>query len=129
MRSLLTRLLAAMGLVTASRHRALEAAVDQVRADAQSWKARAREATERRNQISTDLRRQTELVEKLQQQVASIDVMRQRLGEAERDLLVAREQLMAVDVKLDILEGAANVLDVRTRAAISRQHTGTSAAS
>jgi hypothetical protein len=33
---------------------------------------------------------------------------------------------MAIEVKLDILEGAANVLDSRTRAAI-RQSTGTGA--
>jgi hypothetical protein len=32
---------------------------------------------------------------------------------------------MAIDVKLDILEGAANVLDSRTRAAFSKQHAGT----
>jgi hypothetical protein len=31
---------------------------------------------------------------------------------------------MMVDVKLDILEGAANVLDARTRRAISKQHSG-----
>jgi hypothetical protein len=39
---------------------------------------------------------------------------------------MAREHLMLVDVKLDILEGAANVLDVRTRSAISK-HSGIAA--
>jgi hypothetical protein len=34
---------------------------------------------------------------------------------------MAREHLMAIEVKLDILEGAANVLDVRTRTAIGKQ--------
>jgi hypothetical protein len=29
--------------------------------------------------------------------------------------MVARDHLMAIEVKLDILEGAANVLDRRTR--------------
>ena len=35
--------------------------------------------------------------------------------ETERELMVARDHLMAIEVKLDILEGAANVLDRRTR--------------
>jgi hypothetical protein len=35
---------------------------------------------------------------------------------------------MAVEVKLDILEGAANVLDVRTRDAIARRGARTESA-
>ena len=42
-----------------------------------------------------------------------------RLADAERELAGARDVLMAIDVKLAILEGAANVLDARTRAAES----------
>ena len=36
-------------------------------------------------------------------------------------LALAREQLTAIEVKLDILEGAANVLDARTRVVTKRQ--------
>ena len=43
---------------------------------------------------------------------------RQKLEAVKRDLTLAREALMAVDVKLDILEGAANVLDLRTRGGV-----------
>jgi hypothetical protein len=41
--------------------------------------------------------------------------------------MAAREHLMAIEVKRDSLEGAANVLDLRTPAAISKRHTETSA--
>jgi hypothetical protein len=54
-------------------------------------------------------------------------MLQERLAVAERDLVTAREQLMAVEVKLDILEGAANVLDTRMRSTISRQHSGSGA--
>jgi chromosome segregation ATPase len=41
--------------------------------------------------------------------------MQSRLAETERALTLAREHLSAIEVKLEILEGAANVLDARTR--------------
>ena len=44
-----------------------------------------------------------------------------RLDAAERDLRLAREHLMLVEVKLDVLEGAASVLDRRTRAVLEAQ--------
>ena len=50
-----------------------------------------------------------------QQRDDAIVELQRKLAAAEHDLATARESLMAVEVKLDILEGAANVLDVRTR--------------
>ena len=47
--------------------------------------------------------------------------MLKRLIEAEQELAAARNHLMVVEVKLDILEGAANVLDARTRTAPAQQ--------
>jgi chromosome segregation ATPase len=44
-----------------------------------------------------------------------------RLSEAEQELAAARNHLMVVEVKLDILEGAANVLDARTRTTAAQQ--------
>ena len=129
MKTLVIRLLSAMGLVSAGRHRALEQTVDQLKAEAQSWKTRAGQANARSDALSSEIKQQAQLVEKLQQRVHDGNAMQERLATAERDLVTARELLMAVDVKLDILEGAANVLDMRTRAAISRQHSGTSASS
>ena len=43
----------------------------------------------------------------------------ERLPEIERTAVHVREQLMAVEVKLDIIEGAITVLDARTRAALA----------
>ncbi len=68
------------------------------------------------------------LVQADERRSATVENMQQRLIAAEQDLTIARESLMAVEVKLDILEGAANVLDVRTRTASRRSvTTGTGA--
>jgi len=56
-----------------------------------------------------------------QARTADMAALKQRLEDSERELNVAREQLMAVEVKLDILEGAANVLDARTRDVVARR--------
>jgi chromosome segregation ATPase len=45
--------------------------------------------------------------------------LRRSFQEAEQLVAQAREQLATVEVKLDILEGAANVLDLRTRSSIA----------
>ena len=129
MTAFLIRLLAAVGLVPAGHHQTLKLSADQVKAETQIWKDRAREATARADKLAEDLNRQTKLLERQQQQTTDSEKLRERLSLAERELIAAREQLMAVEVKLDILEGAANVLDLRTRAAISRQHTSTTASS
>src|SRR5262245_3919841 len=60
--------------------------------------------------------------EKLRQRQDEVErLLRVRLVEAEQALGLAREHLMVIDTKLDILEGAANVLDVRTRATVSKR--------
>jgi hypothetical protein len=82
--------------------------------------------------LEAEVKRQTQLIhkletsnEKLRHRQDEIEkLLRVRLVEAEQALGLAREHLMAIDTKLDILEGAANVLDARTRAAISKQHSG-----
>lgn len=92
------------------------------------WKARAGDAISRAKSFEAEARQQAKraekfkaIADKLQQRDAEIDKLRERLATAERELAVAREHLMAVEVKLDILEGAANVLDARTRAAVKPQ--------
>jgi chromosome segregation ATPase len=69
--------------------------------------------------------RQRELDEAAQKRAAAFQEMQHRLAAAEHDLSIAREALMAVDVKLDILEGAANVLDLRTRHVIAERDPAT----
>lgn len=92
------------------------------------WKARAAEAASRAKSFEAEAHHQAKRVEKfkaiaekLQQRDGEIEKLRERLAAAERELAVAREHLMAVEVKLDILEGAANVLDLRTRTAVRAQ--------
>jgi len=124
---LLIRLLAAVGLVPAGRYRALKRQADEFRAGTSEWKAKAREALDQVKKLSIDLKMQSQLVDQLQQRTSEFQTLQERLAAAERDLATAREQLMAVEVKLDILEGAANVLDTRTRSVVSRQRSGSSA--
>ena len=75
-----------------------------------------------------ELVRQARRVDKLREAVEQANRRRgdvqdvlKRLIEAEQELAAARNHLMIVEVKLDILEGAANVLDARTRTTPARQ--------
>jgi hypothetical protein len=123
---LLIRLLAAFGLVPAGRYETLRRQVEDLTSSAHHAKAKAREAKERLARLSLGIETKAREVKALQRQVADLQSLNERLSVAERDLAAARELLMAVDVKLDILEGAANVLDTRTRSVISRQRSGAS---
>jgi len=52
---------------------------------------------------------------------AQVQELRTRLGDANRATTTSREHLMAMEVKLDLIEAAINVLDTRTReAAVTR---------
>jgi chromosome segregation ATPase len=128
MKSLINWLLSALGLVTAGRYKAAAEQERQARAAAHEWKAKAAASMARAKDLEDEVKRQTRHADKSQASLAKLtarhekmDDLRRRLADAERELLVAREHLMAVEVKLDILEGAANVLDIRTRAVISKQ--------
>ena len=134
MKRFLSRLLAAFGLVSAGRYDALSRAADELKAASRNWKTQASEERARVKSLETELRRQRELaerheltVEKLRHRRDEVDKLRTRLTDAERELTVARDHLMAIEVKLDILEGAANVLDKRTRTTASRDRRGTAA--
>ena len=81
---------------------------------------------ERVKSLEGEVKRQAQVIhtltrssDKIRQRQTDLEqLLSVRLAEAEQALSVAREHLMAIDVKLDILEGAANVLDTRTRAAV-----------
>ena len=130
MKRMISGLLAMFGLVPARRHQLLEERVEQAKRAAQEWKARASESMARAGKLEADLKQQTRHAQRSELYVTKMrerrESLRTRLIEAERELMVAREHLMAIEVKLDILEGAANVLDVRTRSTI-RQSTTTGA--
>lgn len=84
-----------------------------------------RQTEKHRDEQSRNAQKLKEDLEKLrkvqQERAAELVDLKKRLAESERDLIIAREQLMAIDVKLDILEGAANVLDGRTRELVTRR--------
>jgi chromosome segregation ATPase len=141
-KQLLIRLLNLIGLVPARRHRFLAGQlrdaelrvkklikqVHGLEAASSGWKSKANEVAKQLKSRDEDIarliersRKQQTGAEKTKQRDAELAAMQARLVEAQRELVAAREHLMAVEVKLDILEGAANVLDVRTRAAIVRQ--------
>ncbi len=100
------------------------------------WKARANEAAARVKELEAEARQQAKSTEKFRiasdrwkERAAEFETLQARLRDLERELAVTRELLMAVEVKLDILEGAANVLDVRTRATIHQPSAETGARS
>lgn len=77
-----------------------------------------RKRKELTSKFESDERHRHEVDKKRQ---AEFEELKERLERAERDVLISRENLMAVEVKLDILEGAANVLDRRTRDVLAEQ--------
>ena len=132
MKTLVLRLLAAFGLAPAGSVAAQARLVADAKAGALAWKTKTAEAMERAKSLEAEVKRQAQTIhrletttEKLRQRQDEIErLLRVRLVEAEQALGLAREHLMAIDTKLDILEGAANVLDARTRPVISKQHDG-----
>jgi len=134
MKRLINRLLAVFGLVSARRYQAMTEQAERLKVTANEWKTRASEVATRVRELEADVKRSARLaqksklsVDKMRQRRQDIDKLRSRLADAERELIVAREHLMAIEVKLDILEGAANVLEIRTRSAVSQHHNQTSA--
>jgi uncharacterized coiled-coil DUF342 family protein len=98
--------------------------------DAESQLRRAQKLTEEINRIKKEStqkaeQREREIDEAARTRTAALDELHQRLAAAEHDLRIAREALMTVEAKLDILEGAANVLDHRTRHVIAERDPAT----
>ena len=134
MKQLLIKLAALFGLVPARRYHALAKQLEESRNTVQMWKARAGDALARVKALEGELQRQSRLLKDAQgvaDKARGVGGDAEKLGDqlaaTEKELILAREHLMAIEVKLDILEGAANVLDARTRIAI-RQSAGTGAA-
>lgn len=134
MRRLLAAFLAAFGLVSARRYEALSRSYDGQKAAGAEWKKKASEAAAQQRSLEAEVKRQSQLMTKLRGSIEKwrerhddIKKLRERLAHTERELMVARDHLMAIEVKLDILEGAANVLDKRTRAAAPRDRHETGA--
>ena len=125
---MLTKIAARLGLVPAHRYDALRRAADESHAASVSWKDKAGDLMRKFEQSEAELKRHIRQlrhsrsdVEKLQQREAEFERLREQLTQTEQALALAREQLTAIVVKLDILEGPANVLDARPRTAPQRQ--------
>ena len=142
MKQLLIHLLAMLGLVPARRYRfqadQLRAAesrtkeltkrIEGLERSVSAWQTKANDALKqvkvKEEEGARHLQRLDKFkleIDKARQRSANVEAIQKRLVDAQRELSAAREHLMAVEVKLDILEGAANVLDLRTRTAIARQ--------
>lgn len=138
-KSLLIQLLNLLGLVPARRYHLLAAQLRDAQTDTRKltkqvaglentssvWKSKATDALKQLKVKEQELAHAVERIESIRRtadkRTGEMETMQAGLVEAERELVRAREHLMAIEVKLDILEGAANVLDARTRTAIVRQ--------
>jgi chromosome segregation ATPase len=131
----------------------LNASLDKARAASQEWKAKADQASQRAVVARDEVAQQAKHIERMhaettrneQQRAREVEQLRARIADltekrardaadlrahlttTERDLGHAREHLMMIDTKLDILEGAANVLDVRTRTILAARPAAESA--
>jgi len=133
MKRALTALLRWFGLVPARRYDALQQDASAIKADRLEWKRKAVEAQTRLRSLEKELAQQARRLEKQVKAAQTgprreaLRSLRTRLEGAERELATAREHLMVVESKLDILEGAANVLDARTRAQVPQRAGGSGA--
>jgi hypothetical protein len=109
--------------------------LDEARAEARAAKEKARERGQQQQDDREQLKKMHEErvakverntareIDRLRRHDASrhekIEDIRGRVTAAEQSLRLGREHLMAIEVKLDIIEGAITVLDQRTRAALA----------
>jgi chromosome segregation ATPase len=154
MRSLLGRAAARAGLVSRAKYvqasEALQRAngkiaelkelLEAARADSRALKAKVEEVTgrlthQRDEDSAKHAKRAAKATEELERVRAReekhrvvIAELREKAISSERAVRIAREQLMAVEVKLDIIEGAITVLDGRTRAALKAADRASAAA-
>ena len=123
-----------------TRVESLTRKIEEVHAESRAWRAKAEEAQRRVKDAEDNAARESQRLQKVnaetERQLArekkrnvDIPALQQRLDDAERELVVCREHLMAIEVKLEILDGAANVLDARTRKVLDRRSTNRSGAS
>jgi chromosome segregation ATPase len=145
MNSLITNVLAPFGLAPAShtkrlkaendrtteKLRTLESRITELKADAETWKRRHEEGSRRLTEAQAATSRAEAKAQREEARAEDLKVrgdglaaemkeMRARLQDAGRTSGTVREHLMATETKLDLIEAALQVLDVRTRAAVVR---------
>jgi chromosome segregation ATPase len=132
-KNVVVKALAALGLVPARRYDEMSRRLRDLTRDRDDWKKRAVKASRRERTLEEHGRELARQLKKLQRQArpvaeGDLTAMQTRLADTERALTLAREHLNAIEVKLEILEGAANVLDARTRMAPQHRPDKTGAA-
>ncbi len=115
----------------------LKQQLDETREEARAHKEKSRERSERlQERLALVERKHQEHFARTDQKVqrevqrlkthdvrrgATLDDIRERMSWADKSNRLGREHLMAIEVKLDIIEGAITVLDRRTRNELSRK--------
>ena len=137
------RWLKAFGLAGAGELRGAVADVESAKAKAAEFKRQleetrdeTRKARARADDLADRLERATREAERWKgkdgEHVEELNALRakmERLRAAEQNLTLAREHLVSVETKLDIVEGAIDALDRRTRAVLAaRDRSGGSGA-
>ena len=129
LRAAVRRALGLVGLASARQVRALQAKVAsakrqgaevkgglaEAKRNAARWKQKGDESTRRLDKAQREAERFKARHAESSTLVASLQGRLERLKASARATALAREHLMAIDTKLDIVEGAINVLDRRTR--------------
>jgi chromosome segregation ATPase len=91
----------------------------QAAAAAAEWKRTARQARDEAAQAKTAAERASAQTDdwraRAEALARELQELRERLEESRRVATLAREHLMATEVKLDLIEAAIHVLDARTR--------------
>jgi chromosome segregation ATPase len=109
-----------------SRVETLSKKLEEVQTESRAWRSKVDEAQKRVKELEGEVSREAQRFQKAKAEIekeaardkkktVDADALDAHLDEADHDLTVARNHLMAIEVKLDILEGAATVLDGRTR--------------
>ena len=132
------RQLAAEARNASRRATELDARVAALRDDVETWKRRYEEstnaaaeskqaaaaATAKANRAAAEAERSAASVQEAKTRAEALAKqvrdLRERLDRANHAASTAREHLMAIEVKLDVVEAAIQVLDTRTRDAVVR---------
>jgi chromosome segregation ATPase len=122
----------------AARVRSLESRVAKLRTDADTWKQRHEEIASKLASCRAELAESRADVEHARAGAAHAKArvqewkgraaaateeklaLRDRLAEAERVAAATREYLMATETKLDLIEAAIQILDLRSRDSVAR---------
>jgi chromosome segregation ATPase len=109
----------------------LKRIIEHTRAEAHAWKTKLHEASAHRDRereadratyaarLEKLERRTRTASERLEQRDTArqekLNDLREKVVAADRSVRIGRDHLMAIEVKLDVIEGAVNVLDRRFR--------------